>query len=794
MGFLHTALCQPLLSSPLLLISQGKVARKKRVSAMASFTNGDCPINDGASVQRRVFCFVGVSFLPFFQLSEVAAKGRPQVDMASLAGGFANVFLSQRNRSKASKFGGTKLSEESTFEGRQNPNSPKLIDSEIAAFGPEETKEESGVQAPIKTEEEDEAQSAGPAQAIVEAQLPRLSELEITSGKINQSMPQATQSNGGTLFVSFLNDFGIIGSGVLGALYAMKSELNKQMRENSSIKEVFNMRLLNENEEHKRQTTRLSEEITSLSSQSASANNIIAALGRELSAEKRLAEDFKAQIDQLGNCVTTAIEEKKMLEALTKEKVEEISALQDKLNLLGTEVKDKEESIQNLNLMLKNRESEYKSLSFTVEQARADLAAANSNAEQFQEDVHKAREELNLKNSFVNDLNDKINLLIDERDEVNRKFCHLKKEYNDFISSVEKKASVVSELITKKDELLQQVEEQLKLALDEVSNKQTMISELTIERDNVKGLLQQEQNDMQKLKNELQTTQEMLTNSSVEASGVSEELRKARTAYEEISSKILDIQDEYNQARKLLNSNLEESMGAAKLLSEKLESAMVVLQRTEEELVSASDELKAAMEERESFKRELVDSYRKLEARTKELQEERKQVENLNRELEVLHERIMKDSEARKTLESDLEEATRSLDEMNDNALLLSKEMENVSSRSSCLETEKEVLFKSLMEQKNSAKKAQENMEDAQNLIIKLGNERQNLEKRSKRLEEELATAKGEILRLRRQISLAQESVNAHHTKANEVPSGTPSSVKRTAGRRRKGGTSSNAS
>ena len=44
-------------------------------------------------------------------------------------------------------------------------------------------------------------------------------------------------------------------------------------------------------------------------------------------------------------------------------------------------------------------------------------------------------------------------------------------------------------------------------------------------------------------------------------------------------------------------------------------------------------------------------------------------------------------------------------------------------------------------------------MEDAQNTIKRLGTERESFEMRSKKLEDELATAKGEILRLRRQIS-----------------------------------------
>ncbi|MED6111333.1 filament-like protein [Stylosanthes scabra] len=106
-----------------------------------------------------------------------------------------------------------------------------------------------------------------------------------------------------------------------------------------------------------------------------------------------------------------------------------------------------------------------------------------------------------------------------------------------------------------------------------------------------------------------------------------------------------------------------------------------------------------------------------------------------------------------------LQEATKSLDEMNRNAVILSDELERAKSLISCLENEKEVLYKSLTEQRNAYKVAQENMEDAHSLIMKLGKERENLENRKKKLEEELASAKGEILRLRSRISSLKSQV-----------------------------------
>ncbi|KQK03024.1 hypothetical protein BRADI_2g05090v3 [Brachypodium distachyon] len=242
-----------------------------------------------------------------------------------------------------------------------------------------------------------------------------------------------------------------------------------------------------------------------------------------------------------------------------------------------------------------------------------------------------------------------------------------------------------------------------------------------------------------------------------------------------------------------------------------------------QELEATSSQLASVVEARDNLKKELLDVYKKFESTTQELVEERRTVTTLNRELEALAKQLQVDSQARRALEAELDEATRSLDEMNTSALSLSKALESTHSKNSTLEAEKEVLSKALDEEKKKTIQAQENSEDAQNLISRLQTERESFEMRSRHLEEELALAKGEMLRLRRQISASrsqntkilprtsaatetssvprtsaptetsqvanEQPVNDRNQKTSEVASGAPYTVKRTT-RRRKGGAS----
>lgn len=708
----------------------------------------------------------GISVLPFFQLREAAAD-RPEEE--KMATGM------QESR-------GTKL-KESNIDSLDSGVLGKEIEEEAR-----ENELEIDVQGPRPAEHDD-------------GQPLKISRPEIPSHQPKQPYGKSQETTAGRSFLSFINGIGIIGSGVLAALFttsqrekkalestidSMNTQIKDQEMATVLLKENLEARLLNEREEHQSQLKRLNNVEASLSSQLNSAKDSVATLGQELQDEKVLVEELKTQSSQLEQSFRQSREDKKLLEAALHEKSDRFTALQDKLSLLSSEINGKENNVQNLKSLLSERESECNNLCSTLEQAKVDFAAANFSIEQLKEDIFKTREESNSKGSIIENLQAKVKLLTEEKDDSNRKFSDLVKDYDDLISYTERTAVLNSELLSKKDEQLQQLEESLKHASGEVSCKQTTISELTKERDNLNALLDMEKNEIYKLTNELQSSRELLATSKVEVSHVSKELMEAKTAHEEVMSRILNLQDEFYRARQLLNCNLEEAKANSKIFSDELESMKVILCNTEEELFSSSNELKTINEEREGLKKELVDTYKRIEAMTNLLKEERKIVADLNKELEILREQNLEDSDSRKSLEADLDEATRSLDEMNRSALLLSRALENTNSRNSSLETEKEILYKSLIEQKNVAKEAHENIDDAKNVIARLGSEREKLEKRSRRFEEELAAAKGEILRLRRKIRTGQESMKELHSKSNEVPAGNPIPVKRNAGRRKK--------
>ncbi|KAG5537661.1 hypothetical protein RHGRI_024942 [Rhododendron griersonianum] len=590
-------------------------------------------------------------------------------------------------------------------------------------------------------------------------------------------------------FLSLLNGFGIFSSVLLGALYVLTrkeqiateaiiesliSKLNKKEAIIDSLEKNFESKLLNENEEQDKQLKEANEEQQSLMNQLKSAKNIATRLELELQNEKRLVEDLSFQIESIQTQHTKAKEGKKELEEKLEKKINSIEVLQERITLLSAEIKNKEDTLHDLHSTLSAKESDLKRLNSTYGQTKDELAGANSEITRLKQEFLRNEKELELMNGVVDGLNAQIRSLTEQKEDSIRKFDAIRTECDDLKSYSEEKAAANAKLLGERDCDLHQLKEKIDIALTELSRNQVLIPDLTQEREDLRKMLDIELKQVENLKSELQITRENLGKSRDEVSDMQEQIQQSRSLCLDLELGISEVKVEFSKAEELFHFKFDEAKRSSEVLAAELKSANDVLKKNKDELRITSLELAAAAENNDILQKELVDVYKKAESMTHDLNEERKVVTSLNKELQDLEKKNLSDKESRKSLEMDLEEATKSLDEMNLNALLLSRELEMSKSHISSLEDENHVMYNSLVEQKQLSQEARENMEDAHSLIMKLGMERENFGNRAKKLEEELALAKGEILRLRSQINSSRAPVNDWHLQKDEGSSNAP--------------------
>lgn len=340
-----------------------------------------------------------------------------------------------------------------------------------------------------------------------------------------------------------------------------------------------------------------------------------------------------------------------------------------------------------------------------------------------------------------------------QRVKLEKKISELTKQYAELGAASEMRASRDSELLFDKDSQFSQLEEKLSSALSDSRKDRAIIAELNIELEANRTVLDNEVEARKSVSDLIQFTEEVLKESRNEVSKLSEELNGVNISNQDLTTQILKFTNESIEVKQALTNKVEEAESVSKALSGELASTREILEKSQEDLEAASNQLVSTTEAHDELNKELLDAYKKLESTTNDLVRERKINATLNRELEAIVKQSLVDSEARRTLQADLNEATISLNEVSESTLLLSNKLGSSNSMISNIREDKKMLSEALVEQKKSTAEAQKNMADAQNLIQSLGVQREKFEMSSKKLEEELATAKGEILCLRRQIS-----------------------------------------
>ncbi|KAL6539156.1 MAR-binding filament-like protein [Orobanche gracilis] len=573
-----------------------------------------------------------------------------------------------------------------------------------------------------------------------------------------QQTEQSVEENpSGNPFLSVVNALGFLGPGMLAALYAsLKKEketsdaitesdqmINAKLKEKEAaitlLERKFESDLSNEKEYRNMALSKANNEKQSLLDQLELANGTIKSLGGDLQKQKKLAEDQNIRIEHLEIDLNRTRDENNELQEQLQENFDSLSLSQEKVNLLSLEIKDTEDNLQTVNSKIDQKERELDQLSSVYKQTQDRIAGLNLEIQKSKILLAKKEKELESKNTMVNNLKADLTRSRAEIDESSKTITSIMKEYDEFKMHAEKKASSYDELLGEKEKVVQ-------VCLDDANRNNVLISDLEREKCSLAEMLDIESKNVKKLEMELEIVHVNLEKSRDEVSNLEKQFQELRKLYSELEAEVSKVKDEFREIQNSLQRDLDEKKRNTDILSEEIENM--------------SRELTALHKERGLLQKELVGAHEKAENAARELKEEKNISSDLKKELKVLENRISEVTEAKKRLDVDLQASTKSLDETNRHALAFSNDLEIASSWISSLEDERDAILKALDEQKRVSREAHENLENARSLVMKLRNARENSEKRGNKLEEELASAKGEILRLKTRMKESESIVN----------------------------------
>ncbi|CDY21894.1 BnaC01g35540D [Brassica napus] len=468
---------------------------------------------------------------------------------------------------------------------------------------------------------------------------------ETNASKLNQEPEEHPQ-------IYFLNGLGIFSAGVLAALarkdtktaQATIESVNNQLgdRERALVtkEKDFEARLQLQQEEWNKEREKAQEEQLSLINQLNSAKEVVTGLGRELSSEKILCEELRAQIESLQSSLSKAGEDGKSLETVLRDKLKLIEGLQDRISLLSLELKDKKGEAQRCT-SLAEKEAELKKLNSAYAQTRGDLEAEKKSYVQKLDDVTKEYTALQLISEFqsaadaevisrkeeeiqqmkmldieltnvqnlIHELEGAKETLQASRDSVS----DLEKLLDESRALCSKFESEVSVFRGEFDEAKERYEEKL---AEERGNSEVLARELAVEKD----LLKKARDELERLTHELEESSvknQNLQKELVEIYNTNKKLEEERKTVLALEKEEKAMEKQMlmdREARKSLETDLEEAVS--------LEDEKEVLQRTLEEANKASKEAKESMEGAYSFLMSLRKEREVLEKKVKKLEED----------------------------------------------------------------------------------------------------------------------------------------------------------------------------
>ncbi|KAH0904483.1 hypothetical protein HID58_043986 [Brassica napus] len=498
---------------------------------------------------------------------------------------------------------------------------------------------------------------------------------ETNASKLNQEPEEHPQ-------IYFLNGLGIFSAGVLAALarkdtktaQATIESVNNQLgdRERALVtkEKDFEARLQLQQEEWNKEREKAQEEQLSLINQLNSAKEVVTGLGRELSSEKILCEELRAQIESLQSSLSKAGEDGKSLETV----------LRDKLKLI-----------------------------------EGDLGDEILEIKQVKEEVTRTHNELDSKDSTIKELNTRISTLEAEKKSYVQKLDDVTKEYTALQLISEFQSAADAEVISRKEEEIQQ----MKMLDIELTNVQNLIHEL----EGAKETLQASRDSVSDLEKLLDESRALCSKFESEVSVFRGEFDEAKERYEEKLAEERGNSEVLARELAVEKDLLKKARDELERLTHELEESSVKNQNLQKELVEIYNTNKKLEEERKTVlalekeekameKQMLMDREARKSLET-DLEEAVRSLDEMNKNTSTLTKELESVNTHASSLEDEKEVLQRTLEEANKASKEAKESMEGAYSFLMSLRKEREVLEKKV-------KKLEEDLGSAKGEILRM--------------------------------------------------------------------------
>eukprot|EP00249_Psilotum_nudum_P022377 c28491_g1_i1 orf=1525-3960(-) len=591
------------------------------------------------------------------------------------------------------------------------------------------------------------------------------------------------QSEAGANGYAFLNSIGVAGSGILGAFYfskhkakvasdmAVKDARSKlQAREDAiaTLKDQL-CGLMSEKEQALKQSKKALEERATLLDELALVKTVADDLRNRLSDEKTAVQSLEGKVERLQTSVKeaeqqcTTLEERLMAELIKGEKLE------DEQEVAKSKIKAKAEEIASLHLVLQEKEKVSEDLCSQLSDMSGLMSNAKCRIQELERETSAVSKDLSERDIVVQHLNSKLATAIAQGEEIEKQLATAQLELDQLKESSRKELEEAHQTLSLKEEETQELTQKLNNVSKEAEKNIKVISDLQQEINALHHMLSVENAAIDRLTEDLNSSTLKLETTRAHIAALSEDLATSRELKEELDQKILDIQTETDKNITSLHQALTQEQTYSSQLKTDLEMAQKELESSKMEINNLEQQTRELEVSYSQLKKELVSSQEVIETTNAALTEHRELTTVTEKQLEFSRRAIAEAKENINLLRADVERARLELDNVNKEVSLLTEKLEVANGKVATLEAEKTLLTESLDRERKLCFALKEKVNQVDMDVAKLSRAKQTSIKKAKKLEGTLASSKGQMLRMKKQIVTMDTSLEEAKSRLQSI-------------------------
>lgn len=574
------------------------------------------------------------------------------------------------------------------------------------------------------------------------------------------------QEDAGDSLPGFINFLGYLGSGVLGGFYWLErqaklssvsaledltSKLKAKEDAMVSLKEQLEGKLLEERDQASQKYKEARTECETLSSELASVTQLTNNQEKELDAKKSMVENLEKQIDILQAAKLEAGKQKAILEKSLSNEQNKVKQLEDEIGTLTSDIHTKGLDIIKLRSTLLDKEKASADLSSRLSETTEDLSHAHHRIEELENEKSTITEKLSQSETLVQELRGKLAIAVSHGEKTEKKLALAHQELDGLKrSSVQQLKAVEGSLTSKVKEV-----EDLRLQLDDALRESGQNKKIICNLQEEISVLQKKTNEgnlaIEQLTGELGASTQALETAKAQIDSLTQELETTTESNNRLDKKILDVQQESELKLSSLKQALDHEHALSSKLNEELKKVKEDLDFSRREASLLNEQFKKLEISYKQLKKDFTESEEAVKVTGMALTKEKESAATNKKQLEAARKAVAEAKENIKFLRQDVERAKIEVDNMNKDVKELSKQLESANAKVASLETEKASLTSLLNEERRVSSNLREKVNQVDVALGKLSKEKETTTKRAKKLEGELASTKGEMLRMKKQ-------------------------------------------